>query len=226
MTINHLICEFEEIVTIQFRRLALLEGRSPPFIEVVMEQLVLKHAALVVVDLQQGILRLPFAPYSADAVLSNGAQLAKVFRKSAAPVALTRVAWADDFADALTQSVDRPLPMPPGGLPTDWADLADDLEVGLRDIVITKRQWNAFHGTELDLQLRRRGIKTLVLAGVATNMGVESTARAAYELGYQLVFVEDAISSVSAEMHAFSVQTLFPMLGWVRSTQQVIAALQ
>lgn len=191
-----------------------------------MEQLVLQHAALVAVDFQQGILRVPLAPHAAEAVLSNGTSLARAFRKAAAPVAFTRVAWAEDFADALTQQVDRPLPMPPGGLPADWADLASDLDVGPRDIVITKRQWNAFHGTELDLQLRRRGIKTLVLAGIASNMGVESTARAAYELGYQLIFAEDAISSVAAEMHSFAVQTIFPMLGMVRSTEQIIAALQ
>jgi nicotinamidase-related amidase len=98
--------------------------------------------------------------------------------------------------------------------------------VAPNDIVITKRQWNAFHGTELDLQLRRRGIKTVVLSGIATNMGVESTARTAYELGYQLVFAEDAISSVAAGMHEFAAQTIFPMIGTVRSTEEIIAALR
>ncbi|MGF6999334.1 hydrolase [Paraburkholderia sp. GAS32] len=190
-----------------------------------MEQLVVENAALVAVDFQEGILRVPFVPHSANSVLANAVSLARSFRRIGSPVVLTRVAWAPDFADALKQAVDRPLPMPPGGLPADWADLSGDLDVAPDDIVITKRQWNAFHGTELDLQLRRRGIKTLVLAGIASNMGVESTARAAYELGYQLVFAEDAISSVAPGMHEFAAQTIFPMIGAVRRTEEIIAAL-
>ena len=191
-----------------------------------MEQLVIQNAALVAVDFQEGILRVPFVPHSPPAVLKNGVRLAKSFREIGAPVVFTRVTWAADFADALAQKVDRPVPMPPGGLPADWADLSADLKVAPTDIVITKRQWNAFHGTELDLQLRRRGIKTVVLCGVATNMGVESTARTAYELGYQVVLAEDAMSSVAQGMHEFAVQALLPMLGLVRSTDQIIAALK
>ncbi|MFP6850441.1 MAG: hydrolase [Pseudomonas sp.] len=191
-----------------------------------MESLTLENAALLVVDVQKGILQLPLAPHAGTAVLGNSSRLAEAFRSSRAPVALSSVAWAADFSDALTQPVDRPLPMPEGGLPADWAELPGDLSVNGGDIVFTKRQWNAFYGTELDLQLRRRGIKTLVITGVATNMGVESTARAAYDLGYQLVFAEDAISSVSPEMHAFAFQTIFPMIGRVRTTEQIIAALK
>ena len=55
-----------------------------------------------------------------------------------------------------------------------WSELADGLAAA-GDIVITKRQWGAFHGTELDLQLRRRGIRGIVLGGIATNFGVEFT---------------------------------------------------
>ena len=93
-------------------------------------------------------------------------------------------------------------------------DLADGLaQPG--DLRITKRQWGAFHGTELDLQLRRRGIQTIVLGGIATNIGVESTARQGWENGYSLVFAEDAISGMSAEMHEFAVKNIFPRLGRV-----------
>lgn len=190
-----------------------------------MEALELHDAAFLAVDLQSGILRLPLAPHPADAVLENGARLAQAFRNARCPVAVTRVAWTADFSDALHQPVDRPLPMPAGGLPVDWADLPADLGIVASDIVITKRQWNAFHGTELDLQLRRRGVKTVVLAGIASNMGVESTARAAHELGYHLVFAEDAITSVSEELHAFAANTIFPMIGRVRSTSQILAAI-
>ncbi len=91
------------------------------------------------------------------------------------------------------------------------------------DLRITKRQWGAFYGTELDLQLRRRGIRTIVLAGIATNIGVESTARDAFERGYNQVLVEDAMASMAAEMHDFAVQSIFPMIGLVRSTEEVLA---
>jgi len=179
-------------------------------------------SALLVIDLQMGILGLPLAPHSADTVVAKSARLVSAWRAQARPVALTTVAWAKDFADALQQPVDRPLPMPPGGLPANWAELSPELSACSGDILITKRQWNAFHGTELDLQLRRRGVRQLVIAGVATNMGVESTARVAYELGYRVVFAEDAISSISAEMHAFATQTIFPLIGHVRSTADIL----
>jgi nicotinamidase-related amidase len=93
------------------------------------------------------------------------------------------------------------------------------------DIHITKRQWGAFHGTELELQLRRRGITQIVLGGVSTNIGVESTARNAFELGFHQVLVEDAMSSSSADHHRFAVENIFPRLGRVRSTEQVLAML-
>jgi nicotinamidase-related amidase len=83
------------------------------------------------------------------------------------------------------------------------------------DIRVTKHQWGAFYGTDLDVQLRRRSIKTIVLGGVATNMGVESSARQAWERNYALIIVEDATSSLSAEMHAFSVTTILPLIGRV-----------
>ncbi len=93
-------------------------------------------------------------------------------------------------------------------------------------VLITKRQWGAFYGTNLEQQLRRRGIRTIILAGIATNMGVESTARAAQDQGYELVFAEDAMSSMSAEFHQFAVQNIFPMMGRVRISAEIIEALQ
>ncbi|MGA2514736.1 MAG: isochorismatase family protein [Candidatus Limnocylindrales bacterium] len=93
------------------------------------------------------------------------------------------------------------------------------------DLVITKRQWGAFYGIELDLQLRRRGIDTIFLAGISTNVGVESTARDAYERGYEQVFVEDAMAARSADEHEHTVRTVFARMGRVRSTAEVLAAL-
>jgi nicotinamidase-related amidase len=190
-----------------------------------LQKLAPQTTALVLVDLQQGILGFAKAPRSAESVLMASATLAKRFREIGAPVVLVRVGWSHDFGDALKQPVDQPVTLPAGGLPSTWWDIPEVLEVGEEDLMITKRQWNAFHGTELDLQLRRRGIKTIVLGGISTNIGVESTARAAYELGYTLVLAEDAMSCATAEHHHASVNYIFPRLGLVRQSEHVIQAL-
>jgi nicotinamidase-related amidase len=108
---------------------------------------------------------------------------------------------------------------------TDGMALVLELQATPGDIHVTKRQWGAFYGTDLDLQLRRRGIGTVLLGGVATNFGVESTARDAWERNYRVVFVEDAMSSVTAEAHAFAISTIFPRIGRVRSSAQIMEAL-
>ena len=107
----------------------------------------------------------------------------------------------------------------------DWSDLVPELNPQENDQRITKKQWGAFYGTDLDLQLRRRKIDTIVLCGISTNIGVESTARFAYEYGYQQFFVEDAMSSRSASEHQHSVETIFPRIGRVRKTMDMLAIL-
>jgi NAD(P)-dependent dehydrogenase (short-subunit alcohol dehydrogenase family)/nicotinamidase-related amidase len=184
-----------------------------------------RTTALVLVDLQEGILAFPLAPHSGAAVLQAGAQLAKRFRAAGGTVVLTRVTWSGNFADALRQPVDRPLPGPTE-LPPNWQAFPAELTQSATDIIITKRQWGAFHGTELDLQLRRRGIKTIVLGGVATNMGVESTARQAWEHGYEIIFADEAISSIDPTLHAFAMQSIFPIIGRIRSCVDVTAAVK
>jgi nicotinamidase-related amidase len=181
--------------------------------------------ALVLIDLQEGILGYGKAPRSGADVLATAGALAQGFRKANAPVILVRVGWSPDFGDALKQPVDQPAATLPGGLPANWWDFPDELAVEERDIKITKRQWNAFFGTELDLQLRRRGIDTIVLGGISTNIGVESTARAAYELGYALVLVEDAMSCSALDHHQASLNFIFPRLGLVRRSADVLSAL-
>lgn len=181
--------------------------------------------ALVLIDLQNGILPYSGGPHSAESVVAHGAQLTAHFRSLGAPVILVRVGWSDTFADALKQPVDRPTPSPAGGLPANWWEFPESLAVSDGDILVTKRQWGAFYGTELDLQLRRRGIKTVVLGGISTNIGVESTARAGWEHGYELVIAEDLCSAQNAEMHRFAVENIFPRLARVRSTGEILAAL-
>ena len=178
--------------------------------------------ALVVIDLQRGILQMPVAPHASSDVLARMARLASAFRSAGSPVALVRVAFAADGGDVLKQPRDVVLA---GAREPGWDQLAAELDVRSTDILITKHQWGAFYGTELDLQLRRRGVRTIVIGGISTNFGVESTARDAFERGYALVFVEDAMAGVSSEAHAFACQTIFPRLGRVRTTQAVLDAL-
>jgi nicotinamidase-related amidase len=179
--------------------------------------------ALVLVDLQQGITTLPVQPHSAEEVVANGARLAEAFRAVGGPVVTVRVATSPDGGDAPATEVDeaRPARQPSPG----WSDIVPAIRDD-RDIVVTKKQWGAFYGTDLDLQLRRRHISTVVLGGIATNMGVESTARAGHEHGYHLVLVEDAMSGLSAEDHAFALTRIFPRIGRVASTSDVLAALR
>jgi nicotinamidase-related amidase len=176
--------------------------------------------ALLLVDLQKGIVGLPTAPYSGEAVLARSKALAQRFRAAKAPVVLINVAFAPDFSDALKAPVDRPMQAPPGGFPEGWTELADGLAEP-SDIRVTKRQWGAFYGTDLDLQLRRRGVTTVVLGGIATNMGVESTARAAHEHGYAVVLAEDAATTFTDEMHAFAFEHIFPRLGRVARSDEI-----
>ena len=111
-------------------------------------------------------------------------------------------------------------------MPPEWMELIPELDRQPGDTVIFKRQWGAFYGTDLDLQLRRRGLTTIVLCGIATEFGVESTARDAYEHGYELVFAADAMTGTTAEAHANSIERIFPRIGRVRTTEQIVAALQ
>jgi nicotinamidase-related amidase len=180
-------------------------------------------SALVLVDLQHGMVGLPLAPYSGQAVVGNCVLMAQEMRTRGGTVVYVRVL----VNELLALPADAPLHAP-GAPPAPPAasQLVPEAGVEASDIVITKRQWGAFYGTELDQMLRRRHIKTVILGGIATNYGVESTARAAHDRGYELVFVEDAMSSMSAEAHAFACHTVFRSMGRVRSTGQVIDALQ
>jgi hypothetical protein len=130
---------------------------------------------------------------------------------------MVRVGWSADFAEALKQPVDAQAGAYAAGKLVDLSAGAGKQE---SDIEVTKRQWGAFYGTDLELQLRRRGIDTIILCGISTNIGVESTARNAWELGFNLVIVEDACSAASAEQHQGSMTHIFPRIARVRSTEE------
>ena len=179
--------------------------------------------ALVLIDLQVGISRYTTAPRAAPEVISNAVKLATAFREVGSPVVLVRVAFAADGSDRLKMPTDAQPPAP--AATPDWSDIVVELGPKAGDLVVTKRQWGAFYGTDLDLHLRRRGVKTIVIGGISTNFGVESTARDAFERAYALVFAEDAMAAMSAEAHAFAISTIFPRLGLVRSTNDVLKAI-
>jgi nicotinamidase-related amidase len=176
--------------------------------------------ALVVIDLQKGIVSRPAEPYSPSVVVENAARLAGAFRRNNMPVFLVHVASSE--ADRLRPIADKPTAVQ--RLPAEWSDFVPEIGPEESDIVVTKRQWGAFYGTGLDLQLRRRRMDTIVLCGISTNVGVESTARFAYEYGYQQVFAEDAMSARSKEAHDASI-LIFKRIGRVRKTQEILQAL-
>ncbi len=179
--------------------------------------------ALVVIDLQEGILPFAGGPHTAQDVVSRSARLAEKCRANGSPVVLVRVGWSADFAEALKQPVDAQGAA--HALPDNWWDYPLSLGKQESDIEVTKRQWGAFYGTDLELQLRRRGIETIILCGIATNIGVESTARNAWEMGFNLVIAEDACSTATTEQHQDSMTHIFPRIARVRSTEEIINAL-
>ncbi len=183
----------------------------------------LAGTALVLIDLQNGNMVRDLAPYSAQSVLGNCVSLAQEMRNRGGMVIFVRVLMNELQSPPADAPLRRPgAPAPP----PDASHFAPEAGVEGTDIVIVKRQWGAFHGTELDQLLRRRHIKTLVLGGIVTNFGVESTARAAYDRGYALVFAEDAMSGITAEAHHFACKNTFRVMGKVRTTAELIDALQ
>ncbi|MEU8625148.1 isochorismatase family protein [Streptomyces sp. NPDC048669] len=172
--------------------------------------------ALVVVDLQKGITGLPTVHPSAD-VIAHAATLADAFRAKGLPVVLVRVTGG---APGRTEG-----PARSGQPAADWADIVPELGPHEGDIVVTKLTWGAFYGTDLDLQLRRRGVTQVVVAGIATSIGVESTARSAYEHGYHVTVATDAVTDMSAEAHENSVERIFPRLGETGTTAAIIKLL-
>ena len=185
------------------------------------QSLDLARTALVLIDLQNSNVNRELAPYSAEQTVGNCVLLAQEMRNRGAMVVYVRVL----LNELPTPPADAPM-RASSAPPYDASDLAESAGVDAKDLVVTKRQWGAFYGTELDQQLRRRGIDTIILGGIATNFGVESTARAAFDRSYKLVFAEDAMSSMDAEAHAFTCKHIFPKMGRVRSTRALIDMLQ
>jgi nicotinamidase-related amidase len=181
------------------------------------------RTALVLIDLQNFNVQRELAPHTAEQVVGNCVLLAGEMRDRGGMVIFVRVLLDELLALPADTPMKKPGTPPP---PPEAVHFAAEAQVQATDHVVTKRQWGAFYGTELDQLLRRRHIKTIVLGGIATNYGVESTARAAFDQGYELVFAEDAMSTMQAEAHRFACDNVFRNMGRVRSTRHLIDALQ
>ncbi len=181
--------------------------------------------ALVVIDLQRGIVSIPAAPRPASEVVQRAAEIARALRRAGGTIVFVHVTPSADGKDGLRPITDA-AQAAVRALPPDWAEFVPELGIQPGDILITKRQWGAFYGTELDLQLRRRGVDAIILCGISTSVGVESTARDAYERGYDQIFVEDAMADRDPERHRHTVSSLFPRIGRVRATAEVITAIE
>jgi nicotinamidase-related amidase len=174
-------------------------------------------SALVVIDLQKGIVPaekdVPVSP-----VVRRAARLATAFRRHGRPVVLVNVTGrAPGRTDAGRSGAGG------GGaaFPPGWSDLVDALDVQPTDHLITKRRRSAFHDTGLDTLLRDLGVTQVVLAGISTSSGVESTARAAYDYGYHVVLATDAMSDPDTDAHRNSIERIFPKTGETATTAEI-----
>jgi nicotinamidase-related amidase len=175
------------------------------------------HTALVLIDLQKGVVSLPTA-HSAQEVVQKASALAGAFREAGLPVVLVNVTGG---APGRTEQ------QPPGGAqrPVGWTELVPELNRQPQDHTVSKQTWGAFNHTDLEGHLGKLGVTQVVIAGISTSIGVESTARQAYEFGFNVTLAVDAMTDLRAEAHANSVTRIFPRLGEIGTTQEIIALL-
>jgi nicotinamidase-related amidase len=172
--------------------------------------------ALIVIDLQKGIIAF-VTPEAIAGVISNAATLADAFRKHHLPVVLVNVTGAPTSRTEQSRSL--------RDLPADWADLIPELNQQPTDHTVTKKTWGAFTNTDLDQYLKAQGVTQVVVIGVATSFGVESTARFAHELGYNVTLATDAMTDMNPDAHTNSITRIFPRLGETGATQEMLALL-
>jgi len=173
-------------------------------------------AALITIDLQNGIVALPLAHPAAE-IVARSAQLAAAFRKRGLPVVLVNVT---PVTSNRTDAGPRNLTLPEG-----WADLVPELDQQPTDHLVTKQRVGAFIGTGLDEILRSRGVTQVFVVGIATSIGVESTVRSAFDHGYNVVVVTDATTDRDAANHTHSIEKVFPRFAETDTTENVLKAL-
>jgi nicotinamidase-related amidase len=175
-------------------------------------------AALVVIDLQKGVVSAPTV-HPAGQIVERSAALAGAFRQHGLPVVLVNV------TGGAPGRTDRSRPHGVISSP-DWADLVDDLDAQPGDHLVTKQRRSAFHDTGLDAHLRGLGVTQVVLTGISTTSGVESTARSAYDHGYHVVLATDAMTDTDPDAHANSIERIFPKLGETATTAEILGLLE
>jgi len=175
-----------------------------------------RNTALVIIDLQKGIVSYPTA-HPIDEVVAHASALAAAFRRHGLPVVLVTVAGgAPGRTERPISSTERP---------ADWVHLIPELTPQPEDLLVTKNTWGAFTDTNLYAHLKERGVTQVVLAGVATSFGVESTARHAHELGFHVALAVDAMTDLDLDSHNHSVTRIFPRLGQNATTHEILELL-
>ncbi|MBE7181482.1 MAG: isochorismatase family protein [Terriglobus roseus] len=172
--------------------------------------------ALILVDLQKGVGGLPTVHPATD-VVRLAAELAKAARRNAMPVVLVNVAGGAPGRAERARNLD--------GLPADWTDFVPELDVQPTDLLLNMHSWGAFINTGLEAHFRALGVTQVLIAGIATTIGVESTARQAHELGFNVVLATDATADMSAEAHENSVMRIFPALGQTGHVRDIVSFL-
>jgi len=180
-----------------------------------------KNTALVLIDLQKGIVSYPLV-HPITGVLQNAAKLVAAFRKANLPVVIVNVnpggaAWTKARKDA------KP---PAPALADDWLEITPEIITRPDDIFITKHTWSAFFETQLQNELQKRGVTGIVIGGISTSIGVEGTARTASEFGYNITFASDATTDMNASAYEHSIDRIFPRMGEVDVTDNIIAELE
>jgi nicotinamidase-related amidase len=173
-------------------------------------------SALIVIDLQKGIVSRA-AAHPTDVVVKRCRVLADAFRSQGLPVVLVNVAGG---APGRTEQVPSGTPLPEG-----WAELVPELGQQPGDHRVTKRTWGAFTGTDLEEYLKARGVTQVVIAGISTSIGVESTARGAHERGLNVSLLVDAMTDTNLDAHTNSITRIFPRLGETGTTQEILDLL-
>jgi nicotinamidase-related amidase len=178
------------------------------------------RTALVLIDLQKGIVQFPLA-HPVQGVLEQAAKLVAAFRRASLPIVVVRVkpsgSWTKSRKDAVSQR-------PP--MTDDQLEITPEIITHPDDVFITKQGWNAFYETGLDEELKKRNITGIVIAGISTSIGVEGTARAASERGYQISFARDAMTDMIPGAHENSINCIFPRMGEIGDTEKIVERLR
>jgi nicotinamidase-related amidase len=180
-----------------------------------------KNTALILIDLQKGVVALPLAHPVQD-ILKNSVKLIDAFRKAGQPIVIVNV---NPAGKAWTQARKDPSTTTPPAFKEDWLEIIPEVQFEEGDIFITKHTWGAFFETTLNEELKKRNVTGIVMAGISTSIGVEGTARQASELGYNITFATDAMTDMVLAAHENSLKSIFPRMGETGSTDDVIGKL-